>query len=369
MATPITLPQCAQELLDRLYPTVDWSRVIFLSGLPWWTTSGTAAITLPDPIDAWRFRVYLGDDTDFCDPNTLTTLVHEAMHVAQFMAAGGGIGLGFYRPGFIAYFACHFAHGYDNNPFEVQADEQDKKFRHCYGANRVCDCSGGEPTFDPAALEGLVACDETLVKREVRTPFCPTLWWFLALPLVLIIAILGFIGHIFDQVHCHLLRQQFDKCIAWGTLKRAQCNAWATQAFQQCSVWEDQGYAACSQWVDEGYSTCSEWADEGYSTCSQWADQGYNACCTWWPCSWGCKALVWISNMVCVATIWVTNMVCKATVWISNMVCKATVWISALVCKVWVWVSRLVCVLWTWILEIICLVWTVVIAFVLLCWI
>lgn len=77
MAQPIDIPDCVKELLAFLYPTVDWSRVTFYSGLPWWVASGTSAITIPDPIGVLGYRVYLGDNTNFCDDATINTIVHE----------------------------------------------------------------------------------------------------------------------------------------------------------------------------------------------------------------------------------------------------------------------------------------------------
>jgi hypothetical protein len=346
MSTPISLPTCAQNLLDRIYPTVDWSRVIFLSGLPYWASSATVAITLPDPIDPWRFRVYLGAQTDFCDPDTLASLVHEGHHVAQFMSIANGYGFGFFRPAFIAYFACWMAHGYDDNPFEVAAYDYEKRFAACYKKNRVCDCSSGAPVFNPDALKGLVACDETLVVREIRAPLCRGLWWLLAFPFVFLLAIIAFLGHLFDGVHCVLIKQQFDKCLKQGLISWQECALWGQTTFQQCT-----------QWADQGYNQCNEWADEGYNQCSEWADWGYDACCDWAPCSWFCKVLVWISNWVCVATVWITNLVCKVSIWISVWVCLVTVWVTVLICLLWKTITQLVC-----------LIWTTITYFVLFCW-
>jgi hypothetical protein len=347
MATVIVLPDCALRLLERLYPTVDWNRVTFLSGLPFWVSSATSAITLPDPIDAWRFRIYLGSNTDFCQASDMATLVHEAMHIAQFMSVGNGYGPGFFRPAFIGYFACHFAHGYDANPYELQADEQEDRFNACYGKNPVCDCLTGTPVFDDAALAGLVACDERLVIRSPRAPMCPGLWWLLALPVVATLALLVFIVHWFDRVRCTLIRKQFTNCIQWGQTAQTTCQQWGQQTVEKCL-----------QWADQSYERCDKWADEGYNQCSEWADQGYNSCCTWWPCSWGCKALVWISNIVCVATIWVTNMVCKVSVWVTSLVCILTALVTVLVCLVV-----------TILIQLICLIWMVFWSLVLFCWI
>lgn len=352
MSTPITLPDCAQKLIERLYPTVDWNRVTFLKGLPWWQFIGSA-ITLPDPLDPWRFRVYLGNDTDFCSsvppaPEALSTLVHEAYHIAQFMSVAGGYGIGFLRPGFVAYFACHFAYGsYEKNPFEVIAKEQEReRFKPCYLHSKVCNCATGGPVFDAAALDDLVACNPELVVERPVAPRCRA-WQPLAYLLIGLFASFGIFAHLFDRVQCKWLKQVSQECRKWGQETRAECVQWAETSSEQCT-----------QWADQGYEQCNDWADEGYETCGQWADWGYNACCTWWPCSWGCKALVWISNVVCVALVWVSKMVCKLLVWISNVVCQVTVFVVSLVCLVLVTIVQLVCQ-----------IWATVTRFVLLCWI
>lgn len=345
MATPITIPDCALKLLERLYPTVDWSRVIFLSGLPFWVQSGTNAITLPDPIDAWRFRIYLGTNTNFCDPDDMAALVHEAVHVAQFSSVANGYGLGFFRPAFIGYFACHFAHGYDNNPYEQQAADQESKFKACYKANRVCDCSSGQPVFNPQALKGLISCDESLIMHRPRAPFCETLWWLLAIPVVLILALLAFIIHWFDRVHCTLIRQQFVKCMQWGQTTQRQCQNWAWQTIQ-----------SCVDWASQTSQVCDNWATQTTQECAQWGQQASSSCCTWWPCSWGCQALVWLFTTVCLAWAWVTTTVCKLWVLVTVTVCIVFALISFLACTLWVILVQLVCLLWMifWSLVLFC---------------
>ncbi len=329
MATPIEIPDCAKKLLQFLYPTADWSRVTFFSGLPSWVTlfsPNTSAITLPDPLGLWGYRVYLGGNTDFCSYATLNTLVHECFHVQQFTGIGGGYGAGLLRPGLFKYIVCFFASecDYENNPYEIAAVAQETAFAACHKIT-VCDCATGEPVFNPAALDAIKACNDNLIVREPRVPECGTWWAFLlALIVVPILAVLAFIVHLIDLLDCTYLQVQSQQCRDWGTATRQECSAWA----------------------DHGYAQCTQWTDEGYSACSQWADWGSNHCCDWWPCSWACDALVWVSSWVCVASVWISNLVCRASVWIANMVCIA----------------------WTWIVEAICLVWITILRTILLCW-
>ncbi len=324
MATPIEVPDCVRKLLEFLYPTVDWDRVIFFSGLPWWVSSTTAAITIPNPLGLSGYRVYLGDNTDFCKKASLNTIVHEAFHVQQFMGIAGGYGIGWLRPGFFKYFVCLFASGYEDSPYEEAAYAQESAFDKCHTVP-VCDCTSGEPIFNPVGLEVLKTCNEKLIVTKPRVPSCGKWWSFLlALLVVPLLAILLFFAHLLDLLSCTYLQFQSQQCIDWGTSARDECN----------------------QWADQGHEECTQWADEGYNTCSQWADWGYNNCCTWWPCSWGCQALVWVSNMVCVATVWVAHLVCHVAIWVANFVC----------------------LLWVSIIEVICLIWVTVLRTILLCW-
>jgi hypothetical protein len=352
MATQIQLPDCALNLLEFLYPTVDWSRVRFYSGLPWFVSlfsPQTTGITLPDTVGVSDYCVYLGANTDFCGAG-IDTLVHEAFHVAQFMSLSNGYGPGLFRPGFIAYMTCFFAHGsvYMDNPFEIDAYAQEYAFQACQTVD-VCDCTSGTPVFDPQSLKVLEACNPKLVDREPYAPACESPWnWagWLSFILVLLLTPLAFLAQIFNLFHCRRVSAMRSECVQWGREIRRECTQWA-----------DEGYNTCTQWADEGYNACNQWADEGYSTCSKWADEGYSHCCTWWPCSWACKVMVWVSNMVCVATIW-----------ISNWVCKVWVWVASWVCKIWVWIAHLVCVLYSLIVELICLVVAWVLYIVLICW-
>ncbi len=351
MATIIQLPDCAKELLAFLYPAVDWSRVAFFSGLPWYAqlfSPNTDAITLPDPIGGSAYRIYLGSNTDFCLSSTLETLVHEAFHIQQFMSIAGGYGAGFFRPGFIGYLICFMQHGfkYDDNPYEIDAYAQESAFRQC-NTVPVCDCSTGGPVFNPAGLDVLKSCNPKLIIERGSAPSCGS-WWSAPLGVILaiILAVLGFLGHLLDRANCTLLKMQQRQCSKWGATTRTECQQWA-----------DQGYSQCTTWADEGYSQCTTWADEGYSACSQWSTQASSSCCTWWPCSWGCKALVWVFTQVCTATVWVANLVCKVTVWIANIVCTVSVWIA-----------NVVCILWSVVTQLICLVWTTFWRIVLFCW-
>jgi hypothetical protein len=323
----IQLPECARKLLEHLYPRIDWDRVNFYHGIPKYILIKSVGITLPNPIGFGGFRVYL-KNVDFCSTDAIATLVHEAFHVQQFMFMGRGLGV--FRPGFIKYGICYASNLgkgdlYDRNPYEIEAEAYEAAFRKCYASHKVCDCTSGEPVFSQDALDALEKCNPELVLRAFKVPTCGKWWAYpLAVIVVLIVAVLLFIVHLFDLLKCDYLEEQARDCKEWGKKVRKEC----------------------SEWADQGYSDCAHWADHGYSTCSQWADQGYSKCCDWKPCKWFCDALIWIANWVCVASVWVSNMVCHAWIWIGNMVCVA----------------------WTFLVQVVCLIWTTVLRTVLLCW-
>ena len=329
MATPITIPDCARKLLEFLYPTVDWNAVIFFSGRPWWLSSQYGAITIPNPLGVCGYRIYLGDNVDFCDDSTINTIVHEGFHVQQFTAAFGGCGVGIIRPGLMQYLVCFFSAGfvYEDNQYEKDAYEQENAFAKCHTI-KVCDCATGKPVYNPDALGALKKCNENLIVVRPRVPRCGT-WWawllaLLALPFGIALAIIAFIVHLFDLFNCQYLQIQSQQCAQWGQSARDQCN----------------------QWADQGHDQCNDWRDDGYTTCSQWGTSASSSCCTWWPCSWGCKALVWVFTQICTATVWVVSMVCHGVIWIANIVC----------------------VVWVTIIEVVCLIWMFVIRTILLCW-
>jgi hypothetical protein len=338
MAKRIRLPECARELLETLYPSVDWDRVEFYEGLPWYTnvfnTIGswfgalqTAAITLPDPVGFSAFRIYFAKPVDFCDPKFIATLVHEAYHVAQFMSVGGGYGFGMWRAGFIQYFVCFFQHGakYDNNPFEKEAYAHERAFLACH-RTPICRCPPHPPDFDRGALADLIACNKALIVREPRIPVCAGFFASIfGAILTATIAGVAFLAHILELLNCrrHLVGRL--ECARWGVFARRECE----------------------QWADQGYEQCDKWADEGTTQCTQWQTTASSMCCDWVPCKWLCKLIILIYTTVCVLTVWVSKGVCKLTIW----------------------VTKLVCIVWVTIAEVICFVWSLVFYIILLCWI
>lgn len=348
MAQPIILPDCAQKLLAFLYPNVDWTRVIFYSGMPFWVSSSTVGLTIPDPLSMSAFRVYLRN-TDFCidtgtESDPISALVHEAFHIQQFMGSvGGGYGSGWLRPGFFNYLVCWISCGFSTdenagNAFEDGAYQQEHCFRACrQNQPKVCDCASGTPVFNPAGLNALGACHgkpdckNPLIVREPRVPTgdCGPWWavlggYILATLIILLLVGAGTFFSLPDLLNCKYLEIRSRQCAQWGRNARRQCN----------------------QWADQGHNQCNDWRDDGYTACREYADWGYNACCNWAPCSWFCNAFVWITNIVCVLSVWVVNMVCHAVIWIVNIVCVAWVTFIEVVCLLWIFVIRTILLCW-----------------------
>lgn len=366
MATLIQLPDCAKKVLEALYPTVDWTRVHFFSGKPWYILPGYGAITLPEPFSLSKFRIYLGSATDFCDkfdqggqlkPNVaLNTIVHEGFHILQFTHIAGGLGVGIARPCYLRYIQCHLASGgYDNNPFEIQASDQDDRFDAAHHTP-ICDCSSGSPVFNQTGLDELLNYKDPktgvgLVFRSVRPPWCMKWWsiftWLLTLILVSILLVIWFLAHLFDRVNCTLLAQMKQECKTQAQTTITQCAQWGTQTRDECTNW-------ATQTRDE----CSTWATQTRDECSSWGTNAYQKCCDWAPCSWLCKALVWVIETVCVAWTHIVEQVCIA--WTQ---------IVEAVCTVWTQIVEAICTAYATIAMWICIAWVTVLRWVLFCWV
>ncbi|MCE3278582.1 MAG: hypothetical protein K0S44_773 [Bacteroidetes bacterium] len=117
-------------LLQNIYPTVNWQRVDFYEGLPWYTPIIAPYVTaqaLPQFYSFSRFRIYL-KKFDESRAQCLADIVHEGMHVLQGMSYMKGYGLGMFRGFIVRYGAFFMKYGYRNNPFEIPAYDQEYRF-------------------------------------------------------------------------------------------------------------------------------------------------------------------------------------------------------------------------------------------------
>jgi hypothetical protein len=143
-----------RQLLSTIYPTINWDRVDFVEGLPWFTPFIAPYVTaqaLPSFYSFSRFRIYLRK-FDETRAQCLADIVHEAFHVLQAMEFGKGYGIGACRGFTIFYTALFFKHGYRKNPFEEPAFEQEFLFLELCEKHGI---HGIEPRTNAEALKQL----------------------------------------------------------------------------------------------------------------------------------------------------------------------------------------------------------------------
>ena len=154
------------QLLRDLYPSIDWSRVDFFEGLPWFTpfiASYVNAQALPQFYSFSRFSIYVRK-YDELRAQCLGDIVHEGLHILQCMNFWNGYGFGIVR-GFTVYYSALFAkYGYRNNPFEVPA--YDQKFRFLDFCERHHQ-HGIKPKIDTSVFKNITT-DTTLVFRKYQ---------------------------------------------------------------------------------------------------------------------------------------------------------------------------------------------------------
>jgi len=118
------------QILKDLYPTVNWNRVDFYEGLPWFTPFIAPYVTaqaLPHFYSFSRYRIYL-KKFDESRAQCLADIVHEGYHVMQAMQFLKGYGFGFFRGLMVYYNALFLKYGYRSNPFEITAHDQEYRF-------------------------------------------------------------------------------------------------------------------------------------------------------------------------------------------------------------------------------------------------
>ncbi len=94
------------EILQQLYPKVDWRKVRFCKGLPWFLSPRSAsAIVMPGTWNISDINVYFIKYQPE-NPRGLSTIVHEGFHVLQYSDMGKGIGL--MRRFLVHYLADYF---------------------------------------------------------------------------------------------------------------------------------------------------------------------------------------------------------------------------------------------------------------------
>jgi hypothetical protein len=157
------MPDCVREVLEFVYPTVDWDRVTLHLGFPhvigW---SDKSAVTLPGTFSLRQTHIYFKEDKwDPCSCDGLGLIVHEGFHVHQIQDVLGGYGLGLFNPSTISYLACWAGNGfsYDGHNAEDEAYAVAGRSTSLYDAccsklgTLPCDCRCVPPTIDQAGLQ------------------------------------------------------------------------------------------------------------------------------------------------------------------------------------------------------------------------
>jgi hypothetical protein len=158
--------ESTMQLLKDLYPSVDWSRVDFYEGLPWFTPIVAPYVTaqaLPQFYSFNRFRIYL-KKFDESRVQCLADIIHEGCHIMQAMYFWKGYGFGFFR-GFMLYYIAMFGkYGYRSNPFETTAYDQEYRFLdYCEKRN----LHGIVPPVPPGTFHD-ISSEKTLVFNNYK---------------------------------------------------------------------------------------------------------------------------------------------------------------------------------------------------------
>lgn len=162
------------EVLRSIYPAVNWDRVDFYEGLPWFTPAVAPYVNaqaLPNFYSFGRFRIYLRK-FDESRAQCVADIVHEAFHVMQAMHFGRGYGVGFFR-GWLLFYIAHFIReGYRNNVFEIPAYDQEFRFLQACQKHGL---HGVVPSIDPARLHNVVT-EKELIFPRYRYNYRGRLW-------------------------------------------------------------------------------------------------------------------------------------------------------------------------------------------------
>lgn len=149
------------HVLRTIYPGVDWNRVDFYEGLPWFTpvvAPYVNAQALPQFYSFSRFRIYLRK-FDESRAQCIADIVHEAFHVMQAMHFNKGYGFGFFR-GWLLFYIAHFLReGYRNNVFEIPAYNQEFRFLEACTRHKL---HGVVPKVDTESLNKVMSEKELI---------------------------------------------------------------------------------------------------------------------------------------------------------------------------------------------------------------
>lgn len=102
---PVQPSPYMMQVLRKIYPRIDFQRVRFFDGLPWYMRKAApVAVTLPATFDTSYIHIYFQQYAEK-SPYHQSILVHECFHVLQYFDLANAKGIGFFRWFLVCYFA------------------------------------------------------------------------------------------------------------------------------------------------------------------------------------------------------------------------------------------------------------------------
>ncbi len=178
MAIRVDLSPCLMSTFKDLFPTLQWSRIDFLIGIPSpFSGGGQEAITLAS---GNRIKIHFREDAfQPCTREFFVRCAHELVHALQIQESfAEGRGVGYFNAFNLKYLTCYL-HGYsaaegEGNEYEDEAYEYERRLEAALdqvpAADRLhCNCSAipfGTPNPTFVGVAGLERIDRRVVKRR-----------------------------------------------------------------------------------------------------------------------------------------------------------------------------------------------------------
>ncbi len=182
-------------VLRRLYPNINWEKVRFFEGMPWFVGKFAEAIVLPSAYRLDYLDVYLKQAQDD-DVESLALLVHEAMHLQQCHEIKGLLGYGYFRK-FVVYYLAYYYQvffavwreesfkiarekGYWKHPLELPAYLQERRFKKLLTDH----LKAGFPIHETVSTDSFLDQLTQIKVGDSGTTKAPKLWFIVPATLV-----------------------------------------------------------------------------------------------------------------------------------------------------------------------------------------
>jgi hypothetical protein len=298
----------------------------------------------------------------------------------------------------IVYLACSFSDDeWGINDVERPAYEQGNHYEQCcyLHGGIVCDCHNDPPTFNAAALDGLVANCPELVRTSSGFTFWKMVWgcvpglsklWDWTQELIQKACKFdwqpgrtpeGLPGP--SQPTWNDVQRFFASCmwaiLAWLILRFIALLYYAVwlaiwtlltiiagiikTAIEVIIIavdvllWVVTTIVCGAEWlwdkIKEGFQAACNWGTKTKKSCEQWGEQYRQECtATEEQSTQECTQKEDQGHQDC-CDWWPCSWACDAWVWVSHWVCVAWAWVTKTVCVAWSWVAESVCVAFTWV--------------------